>query len=30
MAFVKRQPEDAEETLSYGEKLLVTEKITVV
>ena len=33
MAFVKQQPEDIEEILetpSYGEKLLVTEKITVV
>ena len=33
MACVKQQPEDAEkilETPSYDEKLLVTEKITVV
>jgi len=33
MAFVKQPPEDAEEifeTPSYGEKLLVTEKVTAV
>ena len=33
MACVKQQPEDAEELLetpSYGEKLLVTEKVTAV
>ena len=33
MACVKQQPEDAEEILetpSYGEKLLVTEKVTAV
>ena len=30
MAFVKQQPEEAEETPSYDIKLLVTEKVTVV
>ena len=30
MTFVKQQPDEAEETLSNDEKLLVTEKITVV
>ena len=30
MAFVKQQPEEAGETPSYDEELLVTEKITVV
>ena len=34
MACVKQQPEDADEEIlempSYGEKLLVTEKVTVV
>jgi len=29
-AFVKQQTEDAEETESYDEELLVTEKLTVV
>ena len=30
MAFVKQQPEEAEETQFYEEELLVTEKMTVV
>ena len=30
MAFVKKQPEEAEETQSYEEDLLVTEKLTVL
>ena len=30
MAFVKQQPEEDEETTSYDEKLLVSEKVTVV
>ena len=30
MAFVKRQPEESDETQSYDEELLVTEKLTVL
>ena len=30
MPFVKQQPEEADETQFYEEKLLVTEKVTVV
>ena len=30
MAFVKKQPEEAEETQSHEEELLVTEKLTVL
>ena len=30
MAFVKQRPEEVEETQSYEEELLVTEKLTVL
>ena len=30
MAFVKQQPEEADETQCYEEELLVTEKLTVL